>query len=126
MSGLSVYAFKYSVVYTEQYNSISSSLNRITYRHAYLNVDRKTPAISSASSGTVHYNRNTKASESGLFSRFYPTQIVPANTQYRDYQNFAVRDIRKDVGKSINTTSIVLSCSTYAPCIFNQNVTLTY
>ncbi|GIN72403.1 hypothetical protein J14TS2_28780 [Bacillus sp. J14TS2] len=126
MGGRIVHSFKFYLLYSETYNSASTTSNNVTYRESYFSMDRKTPAIASASSATAYYNGNTKVSETGAFSKFSPSQIVPANHQVRNYRQSTTKSVKKKTGKATNTSSIVVSCSAYAPCIFNQKVTLSY
>ena len=126
MGGRIVHSFNFYLMYSETYNSASTTSNTVTYREAYFSMDRKTPAIASSLSGTAYYNGSTLVSETGLFSRFYPSQVVPATYQVRNYRQSTSKSVRKGTGKATNNSSIILNCSSYAPCIFNQKVTLSY
>lgn len=126
LSGLSVYGFNFYLRYAEEYKSVSTTDNSVTYRDVYFSMDKKTPSITFAGSGTTIYNGNTKVWESGAFSQYYPDQIVPANSQVRNFRNSVAKNVKKGTGKSTNTSSLTIQCSQYAPCVFNQSVTLSY
>ncbi|MEY9975192.1 hypothetical protein [Lysinibacillus sp. RC79] len=124
MSGMVLYSFKLTLRYDEEYTA--GTTNNVTYRQSYINVDRSSPSVSSASSNTKVYDGSTFISQTSLFSRYYPDQVTPTGSQTFNYRNYESKSVKKNTGKSTNTSGVVISCSDYAPCTFPISVTLSY
>lgn len=124
MGGLVPYGFKLTLRYDEVYTA--GTTNNVMYRQSYINVDRSSPSVSSASSSTKIYDGSTFISQTGLFSRYYPDQVTPTGSQTFNYRNYESMSVKKNTGKSTNTSGVVISCSDYAPCTFPISITLSY
>lgn len=54
MGGLVPYGFKLTLRYDDEYTA--GTTNNVTYRQSYINVDKSSPSVSSASSSTKIYD----------------------------------------------------------------------